>query len=242
MDWYKHWFGTRYYSLLYGHRDDADAAAWVDALLQRWSLPAGAMVMDMACGRGRHARCLAEHGLRVTGIDISGTSIAEARSAVPAAEFHVHDMRSPFPGKQFDAICCLFTSLGYFDSLDDDQQVFHAATGALRPGGYFTVDFMNTGVVLRDLVVKEELERDGVHFRIQRQLEDGVLVKRVSVDDHGTTHCFEERVQALDHLTLERMARNAGLEVLDITDGPVPTPFDPDRSTRFVLWTRKPRG
>lgn len=242
MDWYTQWFGTRYYSLLYGHRDDADAAAWVDALLQRWSLPAGAAVMDMACGRGRHARWFAERGMRVTGIDISEASIAEARVAVPTGEFHVQDMRDGFPEARFDAICCLFTSLGYFDSLDDDQQVFQAAAAALRPGGYFTVDFMNVGVVIRDLVGREELDHGGVHFTVERELVDGVLVKHVTVDDAGTIHRFQERVQALDHGTLERLARNVGLEVLDLTDGPVATPFDPEQSRRFVLWTRKPRG
>lgn len=240
MDWYKHWFGTRYYTLLYGHRDDADAAAWVDAIAARWGLPVGAEVMDMACGRGRHARHFAQLGLRVTGIDISESSIAQARALVPEAEFHVRDMRSVFRTAHFDAICCLFTSLGYFDSLADDQLVFKAAAEALKPGGFFTVDFMNVGVVLRDLVEQEEIEREGVRFRIDRSLRDGVLVKRVSVVEGATAHFFEERVQALDHRTLEAMARKAGLEVLDITDGPVLAPFDPQRSQRFVLWTRKP--
>lgn len=240
MDWYKHWFGTRYYALLYGHRDDADASAWVEAIAARWALPAGSAIMDMACGRGRHARHFAQLGLHVTGIDISESSIADARSSVPAAEFHVRDMRSVFWREHFDAICCLFTSLGYFETLDDDQQVFHAASLALKPGGFFTVDFMNIAVVLRDLVEKEELEREGIRFSIHRSLHDGVLVKRVTVEDGASIKCFEERVQALDHHAMAAMARKAGLEVIDITDGPVLAPFDPDRSQRFVLWTRKP--
>ncbi len=240
MGWYTHWFGSRYYTLLYGHRDDADAATWVDAILGRWRLHNGARLMDMACGRGRHAKHFALRGMRTTGVDISEVSIAQARAAVADVDFNVHDMRNAFAQGAFDGICCLFTSLGYFDRLDDDQRVFHSVSKALKPGGYFVLDFMNTEVVLRDLVGEEEVQRDGVHFRIKRCLVDDVLVKRVTVTDGSEVHRFEERVQALDPNTLETMARNAGLEVMDRTDGPVLTPFDPQRSTRFVLWTRKP--
>ncbi|MEO8591456.1 MAG: class I SAM-dependent methyltransferase [Flavobacteriales bacterium] len=240
MGWFTHWFGTRYYSLLYGHRDEQDAGAWVDMINRRWDLPHGAELMDLACGRGRHAKHFASTGLRVTGIDISEVSIGEARCAVPGTEFRVHDMRVPFATGRFDGICCLFTSLGYFDTLDDDRKVFAAVVEALKPGGRFMLDFMNTELVLRDLVPAERLELEGVVFRIERELVDDVIVKRVSVIDRGTEHRFEERVQALTPEQLERMAVDAGLIIEDRTDGPDPLPFDRQRSQRFVLWTRKP--
>jgi len=240
MGWFDHWFGTRYYSLLYGHRDEHDARAWVDLILDRWNLPEGALIMDMACGRGRHAKHFASAGMRVTGVDISETSIAEARCAAGEAEFHVHDMREPFADGHFDGICCLFTSLGYFEELEDDRRVFASVVRALKPGGRFVLDFMNTRLVLRELVPAEELELEGIVFRIERVVEDDVIVKRVTVIDSGEEHRFEERVQALMPEQLERMAVEAGLIVEDRTDGPEPFPFDPQRSQRFVLWTRKP--
>ncbi|WKZ66413.1 MAG: methyltransferase domain-containing protein [Flavobacteriales bacterium] len=240
MGWFKHWFGTPYYKLLYGHRDDADAQAWVEAILGRWRLPEGAGLLDLACGRGRHARHFAAHGIKVTGCDLSEESIAEARAAVPQAEFLVHDMREPIAGRRFEAICCLFTSLGYFERLEDDQRVLDAVAAMLVPGGGFVLDFMNTDVVLRDLVPHEEVERGGVRFRITRCLQADVLVKRIEVLDGEAVHRFEERVQTLRPAVLEGMATGAGLRIEDRTDGPLLTPFDPDRSPRFVLWCRKP--
>lgn len=240
MGWFKHWFGTRYYSLLYGHRDMEDARTWVDAILQRWSLPRDAEVLDLACGRGRHSRFFALQGLRVTGVDISQGSIEEARVAVPTAAFHVHDMRRPMAHSAFDAVCCLFTSLGYFDDLEDDRSVFRAVASALRPGGCFVLDFMNTDLVLRELVTDEILERDGVIFQISRFLENGILVKQIRVTDGQETHLFEERVQALRPDELVQMALDAGFLIEDTTDGPVMTPFEPRTSQRFVLWMRKP--
>ncbi|MBK8340449.1 MAG: class I SAM-dependent methyltransferase [Flavobacteriales bacterium] len=240
MAWYKHWFGTRYYKLLYGHRDQDDARDWVEAILNTWSLHPGSTILDLACGRGRHVRWFNAAGMEATGIDISEESIAEARSLLPGVDLRVQDMREPFAVERFDAAVCLFTSLGYFYTIEDDRKVFSAVAAALKPGGRFVLDFMNSPLVLRDLVKHEELEREGVFFRIDRRLEEGVLVKCVTVLDEGVEHRFEERVQALHPGELELMALEAGLVIEDRTDGPEPKPFDEQHSQRFVLWTRKP--
>lgn len=240
MGWFKHWFGTRYYALLYGHRDEQDARAWVDMILGRWELRPGAEILDLACGRGRHAKHFSRAGMQVTGVDISAESIAEARSAVPEAEFRVHDMRVPVATERFDGVCCLFTSLGYFETMDDDRTVFSSVAQALKPGGRFVLDFMNSGLVLSELVPSEQVNMEGISFDVERKAEDDVIVKRVTVLDKGERHCFEERVQALMPDQLERMAEEAGLIVEDRTDGPEPRPFDAKCSQRFVLWARKP--
>lgn len=239
MVWFKNWFGTRYYALLYGHRDEGDAREWVDAILDKWRLPQGSSILDLACGRGRHARWMAEAGMRVSGVDISEESILEARALVPAAEFHVHDMRIPFAQQRFDAACCLFTSLGYFDRPEDDRAVFRAVAKALKPGARFVIDFMNTHRVIAGLVPEERVHAGGLDFHVSRALEDGVLVKRVSVEDAGVIHRFEERVRALSPKELLGMAQEAGFQLEDHTDGPELAPFDPARSSRSVLWLRK---
>jgi len=240
MGWYRSWFGTRYYALLYGHRNERDAQVWVDAILDRWAMPKGARILDMACGRGRHAGCFMERGMVVTGIDISKGSIDEARKQHPGVDFHVHDMREAFANQQFDAVTCMFTSLGYFDTEEDDRKVLKAAYDALRPGGYFVVDFMNTPRVLRDLVASEQLQHEGVHFDIERVVEGNTIVKRIRVIDKEHTEEFEERVQALLPDAIEAMAVEAGFEVLERTDGPIPTPYSPYHSERCVFWMKRP--
>src|SRR5690606_29090604 len=101
--------------LLYGHRDEQDAQLWVDAIVAHWCLSKGSSVLDIGCGRGRHAGLFARAGMLVTGLDISKDSIEEARTAWPMVDFHVHDMRHTFAEARFDAAVCLFTTLGYFD-------------------------------------------------------------------------------------------------------------------------------
>ncbi len=240
MAWYRTWFGTPYYKLLYGHRDHDDAEAWVRTILDRTGVGPQAAVLDMACGRGRHARWFAEAGCRVTGIDLSAESIAEAAREVPTATFAVHDIRRPFAEGRFDLVVCLFTSLGYSADLNDDRDALKAAFAALRPGGHFVLDFMNTARVLKELVASECVPAGGLRFTIERGVENGQVVKRITVKDGGEEHHFEERVAALMPDQLETLLRDAGFLVHDRTDGPVPDPFDPDRSQRLVLWAQRP--
>jgi SAM-dependent methyltransferase len=240
MGWFKDWFGTPYYALLYGHRDEHDARQWVESIKERWDMAPGTRLLDLACGRGRHARWFAEAGIQVTGIDISEASILEARNTAQGARFEVHDMRQFFAHQEFDAACCLFTSLGYFDTLADDRQVFASAHAALKPGGRLVIDFMNSPLVLSGLVPQEEFVRSGVRFKVSRSIEDGIIVKRIDVQDGVLASSFEERVQALVPEQLEAMAQEAGFIVDGRTDGPVCVPFDPQRSSRFVLWLTKP--
>lgn len=240
MGWYKGWFGTRYYALLYGHRDERDARAWVDAILGYWSLPPGSRILDMACGRGRHVKWFRERGMAVSGIDISEGSIAEARIQLPDVDLQVHDMREPFAQERYDAVVCLFTSLGYFDSVDDDRAVLHAAYTALRPGGVFVIDFMNTPRVLHELVPQQELEREGVRFRLTRTLEEDTIVKRIQVQDGDLQQEYEERVQALLPEVIEALCKEAGFELVDRTDGPILQTYSEEFSDRCVLWFKRP--
>lgn len=240
MAWYRNWFGTRYYALLYGHRDERDARAWVDMILERLDIHKGSSVLDLACGRGRHARWFIHAGLHVSGVDIDPSSITEAQANLPGGDFKVHDMREPVDPGAFDLVCCLFTSIGYFDDLKDEQRVFDAAYTALRPGGHFVVDFMNTERVIDELVPVEELEREGIRFTIHREVENDVIVKHITVKEGAVEERFQERVKALRPGQLEEMARAAGFSITGRTDGPVAKAFDPLRSDRFVLWLTRP--
>jgi SAM-dependent methyltransferase len=89
------------------HGDEA-ASAW----LQRWShlLPVGGRVLDVACGRGRHARYLHQlhqRGLRVVAVDRSAEAIAAIDLPPERCETCVADIENgpwPFTERLFDAI------------------------------------------------------------------------------------------------------------------------------------------
>lgn len=74
--------------------------------LRRWVhlLPEGATVLDVACGRGRHARWLASHGLRVTGVDRNREALEGLRSVIECIEADLEGAPWPLPGRRFDAV------------------------------------------------------------------------------------------------------------------------------------------
>ena len=64
-EWFAGWFDSVHYHKLYAHRDDAEAARFLDALTTRLRPGSGARALDLGCGAGRHSRYLASKGLRV---------------------------------------------------------------------------------------------------------------------------------------------------------------------------------
>ena len=79
MDWFKAWFNTPYYHTLYKNRDNSEAKAFIENMIDYLHLEKGAKVMDLACGKGRHSITLNENGLDVVGLDLSDESIAYAK-------------------------------------------------------------------------------------------------------------------------------------------------------------------
>jgi ubiquinone/menaquinone biosynthesis C-methylase UbiE len=95
------------------------------------TLPPG-RALDAACGTGRHARWLAEHGHDVVGIDASPEMLSVARVKVPAARFERGGLDSlPAPDAAFDlAICAL--ALTHLPALDG---AIAELARVLMPGG-----------------------------------------------------------------------------------------------------------
>jgi len=79
--WYKEWFNSPFYHRLYFERDEKEAAGFISTLIDHLEPAPGSYMLDIACGRGRHSRFLAEKGFNVTGIDISFDSIAFAKKS-----------------------------------------------------------------------------------------------------------------------------------------------------------------
>jgi len=78
------------------------ASAWV----QRWShlVPAGATVLDVACGSGRHLRWFASRGCRVTGVDRDAAAIAPLTDIAEIVVADIENGAWPFDGRRFDAV------------------------------------------------------------------------------------------------------------------------------------------
>lgn len=239
-EWFETWFDTHYYHLLYCERDHEEAKAFIHALANEIHLPKGAKVLDLACGKGRHAVTLHELGLNVLGVDLSSQSICEAgKYAVDGLEFRVHDMRKPIENERFFAIFNLFTSFGYFDSLEENLQVLRSIHSMLEDNGYLVLDFMNSSKVLRELVRQESKEIEGISFEIERNYDDSHITKSIRFEDNGEEYFFQERVQALTSEDFFTMLETTKFNVLSTYGDHSLNDFNQELSDRFIIVAQK---
>lgn len=124
------WNGT---SVTLGKESDSPSTwfVWHSSVIQR-----GTRVLDIACGRGRHAIAAAERGANVTAVDGDAERLRVAEQAAQRARVSVEwvelDLeRDPLPNGGFDVVM-LFNYL--------DRKRMADFLGAVKPGGYFLAE------------------------------------------------------------------------------------------------------
>lgn len=133
---------SRYYDLLYRHKDYQGEAEYIHSLIEKHR-PGARTLLDLGCGTGRHASLLAERGYDVTGVDRSPDMLAEARARGAGGgrtEFVEGDLRSARLGREFDVVVSLFHVLSYQTTNADLAAAFATLRAHLAPGGLFIFD------------------------------------------------------------------------------------------------------
>ncbi|MBK6522540.1 MAG: class I SAM-dependent methyltransferase [Sphingobacteriaceae bacterium] len=235
-EWFKDWFNSPYYHLLYNNRNNSEANNFIDNLTKYLQLNKDATVWDLACGKGRHSIKLNELGYTVVGTDLSAESIEEASSfANKKLDFFVHDMRTPFRINYFDAVLNLFTSIGYFKDPRDNFGVFQNVYNALDPKGVFVIDFFNATKVKSCLVTNAVEKRGDLEFTISKRLEGNKIIKQIKFADKGKEHNFEESVLMYTLPDLMNYATKAGFVLKDTFGSYNLERFDEQNSDRLIV-------
>lgn len=238
--WFGNWFDSHYYHLLYQHRNHDEARLFIDNICQYLALPQGARVLDLACGKGRHAMQLASKGYKVVGLDLAPASIQSAiEESQGQIEFYVHDMRRPFRLAYFDAVFNLFTSFGYFNSDREHQNTLTQMYRGLKPGGVVVIDFLNAVKVVQSLVAQETKTVDGIQFQLKRFVRDGYICKQISFEDQGQSFQFEEMVRAFTLSDFESMLQHCGFTIKTVFGNYALEAFQPDSADRLIIVAQK---
>lgn len=240
-EWFATWFDTPYYHILYKNRNDKEAQDFMDKLVAQLKLNNDNRCLDLACGKGRHAKYLNSIGLNVVGLDLSPNSILQAQKfSNERLQFDVHDMREVYKENYFDVVFNLFTSFGYFDNEDENQKVINSIYEMLTPQGILVIDFMNVNKVIQQLVKEERKEVEGIQFDITRVYDGNHIFKTISfTDDKNEKNTFTERVQALSLPTFERLLEKGNFELTHRFGNYQLDPFDKDSSDRLILIAKK---
>ncbi len=233
--WFSSWFDTPYYHILYKDRNDTEAHAFMDMLTNYLNIPETGTILDLACGRGRHARFLNKIGYDVTGVDLSENSIAFAKQFENhRLKFDVHNMCVPY-GKQFDAVFNLFTSFGYFDNEEDNLNTIKSIKANLNEFGFGVIDFMNSDFVIDNLVPEEVKVVDGIAFNLKRFVENGHIVKDISFTIEERPYNFQERVKAFNLQDFKTLFEKANVHLLDVFGDYKLQKFNNTSSERLVM-------
>lgn len=239
-EWFGRWFDSPYYHLLYKNRDHNEARLFIDRLISYFNYKKEDSILDLACGKGRHAIYLNSKGFDVLGLDLSSHNIEFARNFEnDRLHFHVHDMRFPWHGDKFDYTLNLFTSFGYFETPGENQQSMHAIANGLRKGGKLLIDFLNPYTVIHNLVPDEVKSVGGIDFYIKKYLEGEYIVKDIRFQDKGQTFHFQEKVKAIRRVRFLEYFENAALEVIDIFGDYELNPYFAEKSERLIFVLRK---
>jgi len=233
--WFKSWFNTPYYHLLYNKRDYKEARFFMSNVVSYLKLKQGDSILDLACGKGRHAIFLNSLGFNVTGIDLSENSIYEANKFKnDTLHFRVHDMRDPFINK-YDAIFNLFTSFGYFEDDNEDIKVLKNIKNGLKPKGIAVIDYLNVTKSIAHLVPQEIEKRGTIDFKISRFVKNGFINKTIRFNDGDKNFTFTEHVKCLDADKFNKYLNEVGLKLIDCFGDYDLNPFNKNTSDRLIL-------
>jgi SAM-dependent methyltransferase len=211
---------AEFYDLIYSTFKDYGAEAGQIANLLRQRNPSCRTVLDVACGTGEHARRLAAAGYLVDGLDLDPTFVRIAQLKHPTGRFFEGDMATFHLPHRYDAVLCLFSSIGYLKTLDRVEAAFNCFREHLSPGGMIVVEpWFAPGILDPSRLARNAGEAGGIRVTREARVEVQDRISRLLFDyeisdGSGTRRASE--VHELGLFTTEELVaafQTAGLEV-----------------------------
>jgi SAM-dependent methyltransferase len=223
----------------------------VDWLVRTLEFGPGAPVLDLGCGPGLYCAALAARGLFLTGIDISGGSLAYARQAAVEAGLdvrYVHgDYRELDECDAYDAALLVYEDFGVLPGPDRAALLLRVHM-ALRAGGRFVFDAVSTAAARPERSAWSASRGDGFwrpgpHLVLERQLDYPELAlscrEHVVVEAADTVTLYRIWEQRFSRERLERELAAAGFELERLVGDLTGTLWTPAAETLAVVARRR---
>jgi SAM-dependent methyltransferase len=245
--WYVSFFGEDYLNIYRHTLTEERTENEVVFAERKLELGAGARVLDLCCGHGRHSVLLAKRGYKVTGLDLSQSYLDLARRAASdrkvAIETVSADMREIPYTDYFDAVINMYSSFGYLESEAEDFRVLQSIARSLKVGGRLLLDMLNREWAVANYIQNDwHSEADGTLYVEHRALDlpsSRMRVRFIIIGPNGDRHDsigHDIRLYTLTEMT--RLLERAGFGEIDVSGG-----FDGARygidSRRMILCARK---
>jgi len=146
---------AKVYDLFYSNKNYSAEASFIHNVIKKYGLRSTHRLLELACGTGSHALELEKKGYEITATDSSqemiDCALTKASISSSKVNFKTVDMRQlDFANEAFDAVICLFDSIGYVVNNEGINQVLNGVCKHLQPGGLLIFDFWNASAMVRN--------------------------------------------------------------------------------------------
>lgn len=189
--------------------------------------PWAAELLDVACGTGKHLEQLSQRFQHVEGLELSSDMRAAAEQRLGDGALHTGDMRSFNLHRQFDALTCMFSSIGY---MADEHELFQAVCSMashLRVGGVLVIEpwwfprSFTPGYVGQSISTVDGRTVARISHSYRQEMVSIVTVHFTVADSQGIKHFVDEHsITLFERGAYERAYDASGLQVEYLTQGP----------------------
>lgn len=216
-----------YYDDLYVDPERYKAeAVKVKSLIKTYGLSGGNDLLDLACGTGGHVPYWLDD-YRVTGLDFSPEMIARARRKFPEIEFILGDMVDFSLSRRYDALVCLYGSIGFVRTLKKLNKALLSFSAHLKKGGVLCLTPWSTKEEFKPKIIVDAVKQP--HVRIARMenvrlkapgLIEVVFHHLIGRDGKVTYYTQSLEVGLFSRQQYSNAINKAGLELLEYYGGP----------------------
>lgn len=136
-----------FYDAVYSWKDYASEAQSILTIVRRL-MPGAHTLLDAACGTGMHLVEFRKH-FQCEGLDLDAKMLEIAANRDPGVTLTQADFTNFRLGRSFDVVVCLFSSIGYAETLEKMRSAVEHMAAHLNPGGL--------------LIIEPWLSQDGFH-------------------------------------------------------------------------------
>ncbi|MDD5502191.1 MAG: class I SAM-dependent methyltransferase [Candidatus Thermoplasmatota archaeon] len=204
----------------------------IESAISLMGISAGAKILDLCCGQGRHSLELAKRGFAVTGVDFTAQYLEKAHAKAKAqklnAEFVNSDMREFCRKCSFDAAINMFTSFGYFEDQKDDEKVVRNLYDSLKPGGVLLMHMTSKEILARIFRERDWYEAGGMKVLEERAVSQnwGWMKTRWIMSKNGKEKEVKSEHRLYSGTELEALLRKCGFADVKIFGDLAGAPYD----------------
>lgn len=239
-DWFKNWFDSELYQKVYSHRNINDAQNILELITNNIEINKNSLILDAACGNGRHILTFAKLAKKIIGFDLSKTQLKTAfqllkNNSIDNSFLIQSDIRTVKFKAKFDLILNLFTSFGYFDDDDDNFLFIKNSKEFININGVFVLDIMNKSFLKKNIIKLTSKSIEGYDIVETRELSGDFIIKKIELKKGLDKNIFFEKVKLYDKSKIVTIFESVGYQPIEIFGNYNGEKYNSKNSERMIM-------